>query len=93
MKTKEEITEIVSTKLYQAEYDALVFSDLSGFITGLSVKRQDKLIAAVLEGRDAEVGKFLREGMVVLAQTNAQTKATSLMADDSLSLSELQKIF
>lgn len=93
MKTKEEITAIVAGKLYKAEYNALVYSDLASYVGGLSQKGKNKLMLGILEGRDADVGQFLREGMVSIAESNALTKATSMMIDDALTLTELQQIF
>lgn len=93
MKTKEEITQIIANKLYDKHYSALVFGDLTAYVGGLGEQGKAKLLDAILTGKDADVGEFLRSGMVATAEANALAEATTMMADDSLSLAEMQAIF
>lgn len=93
MKTKEEITQVIADKLYGKHYSLLAFSDLASRINALGAIGKAKLMDAVLEGRDAEVGEFLRNEMVELAKTNALTEATNMLQDDTLTLAEMQEFF
>ena len=92
-KTKQEITDIISERLYISHYNALTFSDLSSVVGGLSAAGKAALLEAILGGQDAKVGQFLRKEMIAFARANADVEATSLMADDVLTLAELQIIY
>jgi len=93
MATRDEIITIIANKLYNKHYDALTFNDLKTNVVALNTVKQAKLLDGILTGKDADVGAFLRELMVATAEANAMTEATSLMADDNLTLAELEGIF
>lgn len=93
MKTKDELIDLISKKLFQTQYQSLTFSDLSTAVVGLSQNKKDKLMEGILDSRDLEVGQFLNGLMVETAEAAALTQATSLMTDDNLTLAELQLIF
>ena len=93
MKTKDELITLIAGKLYDKHYQALTFNDLKTRVAALNTTKQGKLMDGILEGHDADVGKFLRLEMVAEAEANAIVEATSLMADDNLTLTELQSIF
>lgn len=92
-KTKDEITEIVSKRLYQTHYEALVFADLVTAVGGLTTLQKTKLMDGIIEGQELAVGTFLHELMIDVANAKADVEATNLMADDNLTLAELQLIF
>lgn len=92
-KTKQEITDIISAKLFPIHYNALTFDNLKGVVAALPVEGRDKLLQGVLSGKDVLVGQFLRESMIQFAKDAADTQAASLLADDNLTLAELQVIY
>lgn len=92
-KTKAEITAIVSGKLYPTHYNALTFNNLKTVVNALSANKQAKLLEGILDGKDVQVGEFLRKEMIIFAKASADVEATALMLDDNLTLAELQIIY
>lgn len=92
-KTKEEITDIFAARLFPKNFQALTFTDFTDALTALSANHKTRVLDALLEGRTDKLGILLFEMMKLKGEANALTEAQGLMADDNLTLAELQIIY
>ena len=93
MLTRAEILQKVETRLLQVKQSELVWGDIVAAVGGADTASKVQIVNAI-KGKDGSVLSNLIFDLIAdKVSTDARSEAASLMADDSLSLTDLQRIF
>ena len=89
---KPEAIRRISRRLRTQFATGLSWSQFSNVIGGLNSKEKAELLGSLRLGNAEAAGNVLLRQIRNWAQTQAEAEATSLLADDAISLAELDKV-
>jgi len=92
MRTKEQLTTILAKKHSQIMLKTAKWSDLSLAINNETPAQRQQLIDYLVDGKIERAGRILRGLLIKDIESKAQTKATTMMADNSLDLTEIDAL-
>lgn len=92
MRTRQEIIDIIAKILIQKKVEESTWSDLVTAVQGIKQTDRDNLVRLLGESKEAGAGKILKDALYDNAKTRAFDEANQLLADDLLSLAELDRI-
>ena len=89
MRTKEEITRILANKHVSTMLQDSNWGDLVNAISSFDAQQKDNFVKLIASGQDKKVGQTLHKALLKDAQDRAKSYVGSMLADDNLSLTEL----
>ena len=92
MRTKEELRDILATRLESKLLRDSSFSDLVSAVQGATSQQKTNLVLHLVNGRAKEGGELLIKALRFQAERNSIIEADALLADDALNLEELDSI-
>jgi hypothetical protein len=91
-RTKEEIASVLAErKVHQFVKDS-VWTDLTGAVQSQGAANRSKLLDLLKTGNVNEAGQLLRDWLADDAKTRAKVYVDNLLADNSLSIAELDEL-
>jgi len=91
-RTREQIIEIVSKILVQRKVEESTWADLVNAVQNINSVDKTNLVRLLAESKDTGAGKILKEALYRNAESRALDEANILLADDTLSISELDRL-
>ena len=92
MRTKEQLITILANHKKKGLFDSAQWSDLVSAISGIDQTTKDEIVGHLVTGEDTQAGYVLRQLLLTDAEARAETIATDILADDTISLAELDTI-
>ena len=92
MRTKDQLRDIIASRLDGRIFHAYKFSDLVSAISSATPAQKQLLVDLLVKGHTKEAGDLLEKALKSKSKTDSITQADNLLADDSLSLTELDNI-
>lgn len=92
MRTKEEISVILSKRKLPEMVSNSTWADLVSSISSLSQAEKDSLVQLIISGSSKKVGDRLKRALHENAKERAVASVDILLADDNLSLTELDSL-
>ena len=90
--TKDEMIIRIADRILPQFIALGTWADLVNSVQAMDTTDQNKLLQATLSGDTQEVGSVLVKALRVELKASALIEATNMLADDSLSLAELEQI-
>ena len=91
--TPEELEALIARKLFSKHMAELTWTEIVGVIGGSNQQQKDALVSMFSNGRGANAGEAMQNAINAKMRTDAETEAAAMMADNTLSSAELQRIF
>lgn len=92
MRTKEQLRDIVASRLENKIFEAFGFDDLVAAMSGATAEQKQILVDLLITGSTDKAGDLLLRGLKIKAKQASIIQADAFLLDDSLSLEELDKI-
>ncbi len=92
MRTKEQLTTILAKKHSQRMLKKAKWNDLALAIKNETPAQRQKLVDYLMDGKIEKAGRILRNLLIKDVQVKAQDKATLMMADSNLDLTEIDEL-
>jgi hypothetical protein len=90
--TKEQITQRLARHLVDDRIGALTWAQLVLAVQAMTVEQRAALLAAVQMRATQQIGESIKAAVLNWARTQAQADAATMLANDVLSLADLEKI-
>lgn len=90
--TKEQLTNIIATRLLRKHYKALKWADVVGAVSAAGPTPKQEIVDALASRSPQKVGVVLQALIDQKVKTAADTEATAMLSDDTLTLAELEHI-
>jgi len=92
MRTKEQLTAILAKKHSQRMLRTAKWNDLALAIKSETPAQRQQLVDCLMDGKIEKAGRRLRNLLIKDIQVKAQDKATMMMADSNLDLTEIDEL-
>ena len=92
MRTKDEMATLLSRRLVSAKMDDSTWSDLVASIQATTPQEKDWLVKQIAQAKYREVGQALHAALLKDAEERAKTAVNTMLADDTLTLAELDTL-
>lgn len=92
MRTKEQLTTILAKHKKQEKYESSTWQDLVTSIGGAAQTDKDQLLTEILTKNDTQFGYLARMLLESNAEQRAYDAAEAILADDTVSLAELDTL-
>ena len=92
MRTKDELSSIIASRLEAKIFKDFGFSDLVSAISVATSAQKQLLVDHLTKGDTHSAGKMLEVALKQKAKQDSITQADTILSDDSLSLAELDNI-
>lgn len=92
MRTKEEMAVILSKRLVSQKLSESTWSDLVLAISGSTAQQKEWLVKHIAQNKHKQVGEALHKALVKNAEDRAKLDVDAMLADDTLSLAELDTL-
>ena len=92
MRTKDEMATLLSRKLVSAKMDDSSWSDLVTAIQATTAQEKTWLVKQIAQAKYREVGQALHTALLKDAESRAKTEVDTMLADDTLTLAELDTL-
>lgn len=89
--TKQELIEVLAVRLLKKQRSDLTFRNIAQAVQALDDATKNAIVAAVARKDAKTVGDIIIRAVYADAKAWAVGKATTALADDALSLTELEK--
>lgn len=90
--TRNEIVQQIALRLFPEERKLATWSDLVSAVQASTSVQRTQLVKAVIKGSNTEAGEIMVRLMHAELKKKAVTSAETMLADDQLSLAELERI-
>lgn len=91
-RTKDEMAIILTSRHTRTMFEVSTWSDLVDAIQGATPQQKDHLVQLLIDGKTNIAGKKLRDALQNNAKVRAKTYVDGILADDNLTLQELDSV-
>lgn len=92
MRTKAQLSTLIADKLLRQLERGANFNDLVAAVQAKSLSDRNMLVRLLVENKTTRVGELLRDALKVHMREIATTQAESALSNNTLSLTELDRI-
>ena len=91
-RTKAQLITVIARKLRERSNRRLTWTEFMTIMNAISVPQQEQMLRALSNGSNHALGTFILRELNQALQSNAVAEATTILADNSANLTELDKI-
>ncbi len=92
MRTKDQIIDILSQRKVSSQMNSSTWNDLVSAIQVYDAQQKERFVKFIIEGRHNEVGRLLQDALLANAEQRAKDEVSAMLADDTLSLTEIDEL-
>lgn len=91
--TAEELEALIAKKLLSKHMAELTWSEIVSVVGGSSAQQKAALVQRFANNRGRQAGEAMQKAINAKMKSDAEAEAATMMADSSLSQTELERIF
>lgn len=91
-RTKQELTDLSAARIHDQNRAALNWGRFISALNQAATPQREQILAAIIQGDTVGVGTFVITQVEVKHKTDADREAVTILADDNVTLDELDRI-
>ena len=91
--TPEELEALIAKKLFHKHMEELTWAEIVSVVGGANQQQKDSLVNMFSNNQGCNAGKAMQNAISAQMTSDAEAEAAAMMADTTLSSSELLRIF